>query len=142
MRTVVLVLVPLVGWPCSWPWCCPAIRSAAFDRPHRSRRPPSNGWCSGPGEVSLQVRNAGPDPVTVAQVLVNDAFWAFELADPTLGRLEGGTITIPYPWEEGTPVQITLLTATGATIEHTIEAASETPPTTAVRWRAICCWAC
>jgi zinc transporter, ZIP family len=127
VRTVVLVLVPLVGLavllalvlsgdPLSGFRSGPPIEEATVER-----------VVLRPGEVSLQVRNAGPDPVTVAQVLVNDAFWAFELADPTLGRLEGGTITIPYPWEEGTPVQVTLLTATGATIEHTIEAASETP---------------
>jgi len=31
-----------------------------------------------PGEIELVVRNDGPDPVAIRQVLVNDAFVAFE----------------------------------------------------------------
>ena len=31
-----------------------------------------------PGVIELSLRNDGPDPVTVAQVVVNDAFAAFE----------------------------------------------------------------
>ena len=30
-----------------------------------------------PGEIELTVRNAGPDPVTVAQVFVNDSYVDF-----------------------------------------------------------------
>jgi ZIP family zinc transporter len=80
-----------------------------------------------PGQVEVRLRNAGPDTFTVAQVAVNDAFWAFRMDDPTLGRLESGTLTIPYPWDEGTPVHISVLTSTGATIDHTIPVATETP---------------
>lgn len=80
-----------------------------------------------PGEVSLSVRNDGPDPVTVAQVLVNDAYWAFSIGDPTLGRLESTDIEIFYPWEEGLPLNIALVTSTGVTVEHEIEAAALTP---------------
>ncbi|MGH2748964.1 MAG: ZIP family metal transporter [Actinomycetota bacterium] len=80
-----------------------------------------------PGEVTLSVRNDGPDPVTVAQVLVNDAYWAFAIGDPTLGRLESTAIDVFYPWEEGLPLNIALVTSTGVTIEHEIEAAALTP---------------
>lgn len=78
-------------------------------------------------EIVLDVRNDGPDPVTVAQVLVNEAYWAFDVGDRTLGRLEATTVSIPYPWEEGLPVTIALVTETGVTIEHEIEAAALTP---------------
>jgi zinc transporter ZupT len=79
------------------------------------------------GEVRLDLRNDGPDPVTVSQVLVNDAYWAFDLGDPTLGRLESTTLSIPYPWDEGLPLRIALITSTGVRVEHEIEAAALTP---------------
>ena len=79
------------------------------------------------GSIELHLRNDGPDPVTVAQVLVNDAYWNFSLPDPTLGRLESGTLRVNYPWDEGLPLNIALVTSTGLTIEHDIEAAALTP---------------
>jgi zinc transporter, ZIP family len=79
------------------------------------------------GEITLDVRNDGPDPVTIAQVLVNEAYSSFEITDATLSRLETATLRIPYPWEEGLPLGIAMVTATGVTIEHEIEAAALTP---------------
>ena len=80
-----------------------------------------------PGEVKLDLRNDGPDEVRIAQVLVNDAYWNFTIDDPTLGRLETAELKIPYPWEDGMPVNVAMLTSTGVTIEHEIEAAALTP---------------
>jgi zinc transporter, ZIP family len=80
-----------------------------------------------PGEITLEVRNDGPDPVTVAQVLVNDAYWNFDMEDRELARLEDTSIRIPYPWDEGLPVTISMLTSTGVRIDHDVEAASLTP---------------
>lgn len=80
-----------------------------------------------PGSVELVVRNDGRDPVRIAQVLVNDAYWRFEAGDQDLARLESTTIDIPYPWEPGLPLNIAIVTSTGLTIEHEIEAAAETP---------------
>lgn len=77
--------------------------------------------------IELHVRNDGPDPVTVAQVLVDDAYRPFTMSDQTLGRLRSATIEIPYRWEEGLPLNIALLTSTGLTIEHEIEAVVLTP---------------
>jgi len=77
--------------------------------------------------IELHVRNDGPDAVTVAQVLVDDAFRPFEMSQQTLGRLDEATIEVPYPWDEGVPIRIALLTSTGLTIEHEIEAAALTP---------------
>jgi zinc transporter ZupT len=79
------------------------------------------------GEIELRVRNDGPDPVKIAQVLVNDAYWNFTGPDESLGRLESARLSIPYPWEEGLPLNIALVTSTGVTIEHEIEAAALTP---------------
>jgi zinc transporter, ZIP family len=80
-----------------------------------------------PGEIELHIRNDGPDPVTIAQVLVDDAYWDYTIGDGTLGRLEGTTIGLNYPWDEGLPLNVKLVTSTGLTIEHEIEVAAETP---------------
>lgn len=77
--------------------------------------------------IELHLRNDGPDAVTIAQVLVDDAYRPFEISDATLGRLESATLDIPYPWEAGLPLNIALLTSTGLTIEHEIEAVALTP---------------
>ncbi|HWC11768.1 MAG TPA: hypothetical protein VG455_11145 [Acidimicrobiales bacterium] len=80
-----------------------------------------------PGVIRLQVRNDGTADVTLAQVTVDDAFWQHTAEPRTLGRLDTGTVIIPYPWEEGLPLRIALLTATGVLVEHEIEAATLTP---------------
>ena len=80
-----------------------------------------------PGNIELLVRNDGPDPVSIAQVLVNDAYWQFDLGDNDLARLESTKISIPYPWEPELPLNVVIITSTGLTIEHPIEAAAETP---------------
>jgi ZIP family zinc transporter len=80
-----------------------------------------------PGEIELTVRNTGPDPVTVGQVFVADAYVDFEASERELGRLASGTLTLSYPWQEGSPYAITIVTSTGATIDHEIGVAVETP---------------
>jgi zinc transporter, ZIP family len=80
-----------------------------------------------PDEIQLHVRNDGADPVQVKQVIVNDAFAAFHQSDSEIGRLGGSEIDVEYPWIEGQNYEVQLLTNTGATIDHTIEAAVETP---------------
>ncbi len=81
-----------------------------------------------PGEIELTVRNTGPDPVQVSQVAVSDSYVAFSADhDGEVGRLGEETLTLDYPWQEGSPYTISMLTSTGATIEHTIDVAVETP---------------
>ena len=45
-----------------------------------------------PGVIELAVRNDGPDAVSIAQVVVNDAFAQFTGADRPIGRLESETV--------------------------------------------------
>jgi zinc transporter, ZIP family len=80
-----------------------------------------------PGEIEMTVRNTGPDPVTIGQVFVADAYVDFETSSRELGRLESGTLTLDFPWQEGSPYAITIVTSTGATIDHEIDVAVETP---------------
>ena len=82
-----------------------------------------------PGVIELGLRNDGPDPVTVAQVVVNDAFAAFEGGDAPIGRLGAETLQIQHPWIEGEAYEVAVVTSTGATIAHEIPAAVETPGT-------------
>jgi zinc transporter, ZIP family len=81
-----------------------------------------------PGEIELTLRNTGPDAVEVSQVSVADAFVDFREDPPgEIGRLDEQTVTLDYPWQEGSPYAISLLTSSGATIEHEIDVAVETP---------------
>lgn len=77
--------------------------------------------------IELKLRNDGPDDVSVAQVLVNESYWNFTMDDKTIGRLGTADVTIPYPWEEGLPIRIALVTSTGALIDHEVEVATLTP---------------
>ncbi len=82
-----------------------------------------------PGEITLQVANGGPDPVTIAQLTVDDAFWNFSIVpSATIPRLGRATITIPYPWVEEEAYEVALLSSTGVTFSHEIPVAMITPP--------------
>jgi zinc transporter ZupT len=74
------------------------------------------------------VLNDGPDPVSIAQVQVDDAYWQFT-ADPgaELAHLRRTTLRIPYPWVNGEAHHLKLVTSTGTTFEHEIPVAVETP---------------
>jgi zinc transporter, ZIP family len=81
-----------------------------------------------PGRIELSVMNDGPDDVTIAQVIVDDAFWAFEAVPrATLSHLQQTKITIPYPWVHGEAHAVRLLTSTGVTFDREISVAIETP---------------
>ena len=80
-----------------------------------------------PGTIELTVRNDGPDPVQIAQAQVNDAFVGFSGGDGEIRRLASETIRIAHPWIEGEALDVRLVTSTGATIDHAIGVAVETP---------------
>ncbi len=81
-----------------------------------------------PNQIRVDVVNGGPNPVTVAQVQVDEAFWEFTISPaPTIGRLARARIDIPYPWVKDEPHLITLVTSTGLTFAHEIAVAAVTP---------------
>jgi ZIP family zinc transporter len=81
-----------------------------------------------PGVIALTALNDGPDPVTIAQVTVDDAFWAFTASpSTTIGHLGRTSIDIPYPWVTGEAHAVKLLTSTGTPFTHEIAVAVETP---------------
>jgi len=84
--------------------------------------------CPAEGEIRLELINGDPDPVTVAQVLVDDAYWQYTVTPGnTLDRLERATIDIPYPWVDGEPLAIKVVTATGLTFEEVVDVAVRSP---------------
>jgi zinc transporter ZupT len=81
-----------------------------------------------PHGIAATVLNDGPDPVTVAQVQVDEAYWDFAIRPARrLGHLGRARIEIPYPWVEGEVHELRLISATGVTFDHTIEVAVATP---------------
>jgi zinc transporter ZupT len=81
-----------------------------------------------PNEMKLSVINDGPDPVTIAQVLVDDAYWEFT-QEPAgeIGRRERVTYSLPYPWVEGEAHAIGLVSSTGVIFTAEVPAAIESP---------------
>jgi len=80
------------------------------------------------GSILLHVRNGVSAPVSIAQVLVDDAFWAFT-ADRgvDLDGFGATTLTVPYPWVQGEPHVVGVLTNTGLVWDHEIAVALVTP---------------
>ena len=80
-----------------------------------------------PGAIGVVLRNSGPDPVTVAQVFVNDSYVDFTAPPGPVERLAAVRLDLSYPWVTGQPYTISLLTSTGLVIEHVVDAAVATP---------------
>ena len=81
-----------------------------------------------PGQIEIEVINDGPDEITIAQVLVDDAYWEFtqEPAGP-LERLDRATLSIPYPWVQDEAHLIQMLSSTGVVFPAEIPVAFESP---------------
>ena len=83
-----------------------------------------------PAENTLRVHvvNGGPEPVRVAQVTIDEAFWEFRMApSQVIPRLGSATIDVPYPWVEGEPVAVALLSSSGVTFTHEVAVATRSP---------------
>ena len=81
-----------------------------------------------PGVLEVRVVNGGPEAVTIAQIMVDDANWVHTLdGGRRLERLERRTVRIPYPWVDGEPHTVTLLTSTGLTFSTTLAVATQSP---------------
>jgi ZIP family zinc transporter len=80
-----------------------------------------------PGLIELHLRNDGADPVRIEQAIVNDGFASFTQTEEEVGRLASTEVDVQYPWIEGQAYEVMLLTSTGATIDHSIDVAVDTP---------------
>lgn len=76
----------------------------------------------------LSISNTGPESITLSQVIVDDSLWNFSVTpSETFKRFEEGIVTINYPWVQGDPHVIKLITENGIITEGVIAAATLTP---------------
>lgn len=78
--------------------------------------------------VHLKVRAGGSEPMIIAQVQVDEAYWTFT-QEPSgeLPRVASAWLHIPYPWVLGEAHKVKVVTKTGTTFEHEIAVAVPTP---------------
>lgn len=83
------------------------------------------------------VRAGGSEPMTIAQMQVDDAYWLFTQDPP--GKIARGAtvwIHVPYPWVLGDAHMVVALTDTGTAFEHEIAVAVPTPQPSSSRLTA------
>ena len=86
--------------------------------------------------IELQVRNTGPQELTIASVIVNDGVMPFEVTpDTTIPRLGKASIFVEYPWSYGEAYGITLFSSNAIAFNVDIPVAFETPqPSSKTFW--------
>ncbi len=129
-----VLLVPLLGVGLGllagivpWPWSGQSVAPLSIARI----------TAPAPDMVVVEVVNNGPAPVTIAQVLVDGAYWEYIVVPgPELPRRSRATLRIPYPWVPGQSHRVVMLTSSGATVEGRLPSAAgnatSDPPE---RWR-------
>jgi len=76
-----------------------------------------------PGTMVFQLRNDGAQPVTIAQVSVNDAFWPFTATpSTTIARHGTAVVALRYPWDAGVAYEVQFISSTGAMFVTDIDA--------------------
>lgn len=82
-----------------------------------------------PGSIELHVRNSSPEPLTVAQVIVNNAVWPFRThsGSSTLPRLSTDVIRLDYPWSYGEAYAIRVFSSSAIAFDTEIPVAFSTP---------------
>lgn len=81
-----------------------------------------------PGLIRVDVTNEGPDPITIAQVQVDGAYWSFDATSGrTLDTFDSTTLEIDYPWVQDEAHAIAIVSETGVVFEGEIPVAVESP---------------
>lgn len=87
--------------------------------------------------IHLLVRAGGSQPMKIAQVQIDAAYWQF--SQTPAGEIARGSsvwLDVPYPWVLGEAHAVTLVTDAGTTFEHEIAVAIPTPKSTGAQlWR-------
>ena len=87
--------------------------------------------------IDLYVRNTGPEELTIASVIVNEAVMPFSVSpSPTIPRLGRARVHVDYAWTEGEAYGITVFTSNAIPFSVDIPVAFETPqPSPRTFWR-------
>ena len=81
-----------------------------------------------PGRVRVYLVNGGPEPVTLAQVMVDQAYWEHSVVPSReIDRLGQAVVEIPYPWVEGEPLEVSVVSSTGLTFTEDVAVATQSP---------------
>ncbi|MEC9298164.1 MAG: hypothetical protein VYA38_02610, partial [Gemmatimonadota bacterium] len=81
-----------------------------------------------PGLIRVHMVNGGPEPVTVAQVMLDDAYWEHTVVpDREVGRLDVIVLYILFPWVDGDPLIVTVVSSTGVTFTQEVAVATQSP---------------
>jgi zinc transporter ZupT len=82
--------------------------------------------------IHVLVRAGGSEPMTIAQVQIDDAYWRFTQDPPgELARGATAWINVGFPWVFGEAHAVNIVTSTGTTFLHEIPVAIATPQPTA-----------
>ena len=86
--------------------------------------------------LDLYVRNTGPEKLTIATVIINEAVMPFTVTpSPTIPRLGNAVIHVNYAWSEGEAYGITVFTTNAIAFGVDIPVAFETPqPSSRTFW--------
>jgi zinc transporter, ZIP family len=86
--------------------------------------------------IDLYIRNTGPDDLTIASVIINDAVMPFEvMPSATIPRLGRAQIHLNYAWTHGEAYGITIFTSNSIPFAVDIPVAFETPqPSSGTFW--------
>jgi ZIP family zinc transporter len=86
--------------------------------------------------IDLYIRNTGPDELTIASVIINDAVMPFEvMPSATVPRLGRAQIHLNYAWTHGEAYGITIFTSNSIPFAVDIPVAFETPqPSSGTFW--------
>jgi ZIP family zinc transporter len=129
-RTYLLwLLVPIAALGLAIAWLFSANPLAGFD----NGAPPVENLTFertilGADGIRVLVRAGGSEPMTIAQLQVDDAYWQFTQEPPgPIARGATAWIAVPFPWVVGEAHAINIVTNTGATFEHEIAVAVPTP---------------
>ncbi len=78
--------------------------------------------------IELSVQNTGPEELTIASVIINDAVMPFTVSpSATLPRLGKATITTEYSWTKGEAYAVRIFTSNAVPFDVEIPVAFETP---------------
>lgn len=84
--------------------------------------------------IAVLVRAGGSEPLSIAQVQVDDAYWQFTQDPPgPIARGSTAWLRLAYPWVLGEAHRVNVLTSTGTAFEHEIAVAVPTPTATAAQ---------
>lgn len=80
-----------------------------------------------PGSIDIYLRNGSPQDLSIAQVIINDAVWPFEISAQPISRLGRARMHLDYHWSQGEAYVLTLFSSNGIPFNVEIPVAFSTP---------------